>query len=155
MKWFSQRGCLCTGIDHLPDALETASAYGSVVQADLENGIWPLVTEQKPKKFDVLVVTNYLWRPLFPLLLKCLSPGGLLLYETFAKGNETVGKPSRADFLLQPGELLKLCQPLHIVAYENGFLAEPNRFVQRITAINTTPQLGSMTAPTRHLLSLE
>jgi hypothetical protein len=126
-----------------------------VVHADLENGSWPLVFEEQPQVFDVVVVTNYLWRPLFPSLLNSLSPGGLLLYETFAQGNETVGKPSRADFLLQPGELLRLCQPLHVIAYENGFLAEPARFVQRIAAVNALPQLDSIAAPTRHPLSLE
>ena len=56
-----------------------------------------------------MVVTNYLWRPLLPTILEAVEPGGVLLYETFAQGNETVGKPSRPDFLLRPGELLALC----------------------------------------------
>ena len=81
------------------------------------------------------MVTNYLWRPLWPTLLASLAPGGVLVYETFAAGNETVGKPSRPDFLLQPGELLRLCQGLRVVAYEDGFLDAPARFVQRIAAI--------------------
>jgi hypothetical protein len=87
------------------------------------------------------VVTNYLWRPLLPLLLQSLAPGGCLLYETFAAGNETVGRPARPDFLLQPGELLRVCADLQVVAYENGFLKGPDRFVQRIAAF--TPALPS------------
>jgi len=79
-----------------------------------------------------------------------VAPGGVLLYETFAAGNETVGKPSRADFLLQPGELLAACAALRVVAYEDGFLAEPARFVQRIAAIR--PREPASGAPVRSLL---
>jgi hypothetical protein len=61
--------------------------------------------------------------------------GGVLLYETFAVGNETVGRPKRADFLLAHGELLAVCAGLRIVAYEDGFLADPERVVQRIAAV--------------------
>jgi hypothetical protein len=67
-----------------------------------------------------------------------LATDGVLIYETFAAGNETVGKPSRPDFLLQPGELLARCAALHIVAYEDGFLHNPERFVQRIVAIQSS-----------------
>jgi hypothetical protein len=84
-----------------------------------------------------VVVTNYLWRPLIPTLLSSVAPGGVLLYETFASGNETVGHPARADFLLRPGELLSACASLQVVAYENGFVQNPPRFVQRIAAIRT------------------
>jgi hypothetical protein len=59
----------------------------------------------------------------------------VLIYETFTVGNETVGKPSRPDFLLQPGELLGACHGLRVIAYEDGFLDEPARFVQRIAAV--------------------
>ena len=59
----------------------------------------------------------------------------MLLYETFAAGNETVGRPSRPDFLLAPGELLDLAASLRIVAYEDGFLASPDRYVQRLAAV--------------------
>ena len=86
-----------------------------------------------------MVVTNYLWRPLLPAILQSVAPGGVLIYETFAAGNETVGKPSRPDFLLQPGELLRACAGLRVVAYEDGFLDEPARFVQRIAAVRADP----------------
>jgi hypothetical protein len=56
-----------------------------------------------------VVVTHYLWRPLLPAIMAAVAPGGVLIYETFAAGNETVGKPSRPDFLLRPGELLDAC----------------------------------------------
>jgi len=111
------------------------------------------------RQFDAVVVTNYLWRPLFPTLLASLAPGGVLIYETFAAGNETVGKPSRPDFLLQPGELLQLCKNLHVVAFENGFLSNPDRFVQRIVAMRTNrlpdatlPREGVMEPPRRYSL---
>ena len=66
-----------------------------------------------------MVVTNYLWRPLLPRIADAVAPGGVLLYETFAQGNETVGKPSRADFLLAPGELLRAFASLRVVAFED------------------------------------
>jgi hypothetical protein len=70
--------------------------------------------------------------------MQSVAPGGVLIYETFAAGNETVGKPSRPDFLLQPGELLQACNALRVVAYEDGFLDSPPRFVQRIAAVRAT-----------------
>lgn len=131
MRWFAQRGHPVTGIDRDPEATAAAGALGQAVTADIENGSWPL----PGATFAAVVVTNYLWRALFPQLLASLAEGGVLLYETFAEGNETVGKPSRPDFLLRHGELLTLCAGLRVVAYEDGFLDAPGRFVQRIAAI--------------------
>jgi SAM-dependent methyltransferase len=103
--------------------------------ADIENGPWPFMESGAPQQFGAVVVTNYLWRTLLPTLVASVAPGGVLLYETFAAGNETVGKPSRPDFLLRPGELLAACAGLRVVAYEDGFLSAPERFVQRIVAV--------------------
>jgi SAM-dependent methyltransferase len=155
MAWFAQRGCQVTGIDHAQEALDLASAFGKAVLADIENGPWPLMIDQVPQQFDAVVVTNYLWRPSFQRVLESVKQGGLLLYETFSQGNETVGKPSRADFLLKPGELLQLCQGLQVVAYENGFLGQPDRFVQRIAAFKAGGDVDGSTPIARHLLSLK
>jgi SAM-dependent methyltransferase len=131
-----------TALDRSAEALAAiglpAERFETVL-ADIEGGPWPLAGRQ----FDAVVVTNYLWRPLLPTLLDSLAPGGVLIYETFAAGNETVGKPSRPDFLLQPGELLQLCQSLRTVAYEDGFetglAGSTGRFVQRIAAVRELP----------------
>lgn len=155
MAWFAALGCHVTGVDRSAEAVNTASQYGAALQADIENGPWPLVIAGQPQPFDVVLVTNYLWRGLFPTLLHSLAPGGLLLYETFTSGNETVGKPSRPDFLLQSGELLQRCQSLQIVAFEEGFLPRPERFVQRIAAFKPTKSANTMQPPARHLLSLK
>ena len=82
-------------------------------------------------------MTNYLWRALLPTLAQSLAEGGVLIYETFAQGNETVGKPSRPDFLLKPGELLNFCteHKLRVIAYEDGFSEQPKRFMQRVVAV--------------------
>jgi SAM-dependent methyltransferase len=103
--------------------------------ADIENGPWPFIDNGAPQQFGAVVVTNYLWRALLPTIVASLAPGGVLIYETFAHGNASVGKPSRPDFLLQPGELLAACAGLRVVAYEDGFLGAPERFVQRIVAV--------------------
>jgi len=145
LRWFAQRGCRVTGVDRDAAALEPLRDAGELLVADIENGPWPLAG----RSFDAVVVTNYLWRPLLPTLVASVAPGGVLIYETFAAGNETVGKPSRPDFLLRPGELLRVADGLRIVAYEDGFLAEPDRYVQRLAAVREAP--SSAVAP-RHPL---
>jgi len=156
MAWFAARGCAVTGIDRDTDALAKASAYGHTVQADIENGPWPLMQQGQLQTFDAVVVTNYLWRPLFSTLLASLSPGGLLLYETFSHSHARIGKPSRPDFLLQDGELLHRCAWLHVIAYENGFLNAPARCVQRIAACAPgAPQHDASAPRTPALLWLE
>ena len=134
MRFLASLGHRLTGIDRDPEAIAAVATLGEAVTADIENDPWPL----PDRKFNAVIVTNYLWRPLMPHILASLAPQGLLIYETFAAGNETVGKPSRPDFLLHHGELLTLCQGLHIVAYEEGFLDPPERFVQRIVAVKAT-----------------
>lgn len=135
LRWFAGRGHPVTGVDRDAEALATQAGLGETVAADIENGPWPLAGRQ----FAAVVVTNYLWRPLFPRILESVAPGGVLLHETFAQGNETVGKPSRPDFLLAPGELLRAYGELRVVAFEDGFLDEPPRFVQRIAAVRPGP----------------
>ena len=135
MRWFAQAGHTVTGVDRSPEAVAAASTLGRVVQADIENGPWPFEGEH----FDVVVVTNYLWRPLMDTLLNSVATGGVLIYETFTDGNATVGKPSRPDFLLRTGELLQVCASLRVVAFEDGFLDRPERFVQRIVALRKPP----------------
>ncbi|MBU4183764.1 MAG: SAM-dependent methyltransferase, partial [Gammaproteobacteria bacterium] len=80
------------------------------------------------------------------LVVACGAPGGVLIYETFAAGNETVGKPSRPDFLLQSGELLQVAAGLHVVAFEDGFTDRPERFVQRIAAVRKPPDTSALPA---------
>ena len=87
-----------------------------------------------------------------PQIFASLAPGGVLLYETFAHGNASVGKPSRPDFLLQPGELLRHAAGLRVVAFEDGFLADPPRFVQRIAAVREPTPASAPTVPPRHAL---
>ena len=151
-RWFTALGHRVTALDRSAEALAAiglpAERFETVL-ADIETGPWPLAG----RHFDAVVVTNYLWRPLLPTLLASLAPGGVLIYETFAAGNETVGKPSRPDFLLQPGELLQLCQSLRTVAYEDGFetglAGSTGRFVQRIAAVRELPA----SLPAQHRLA--
>jgi SAM-dependent methyltransferase len=131
MHYLQSLGFSLLGVDRDVTALNIAQSFGDVLCADLENAPWPLTGRQ----FDAVVVNNYLWRPRFTDVLASLKPNGVLIYETFAQGNETVGKPSRADFLLEHGELIYMCQHMRIVAYEDVFLNSPDRFVQRIVAI--------------------
>lgn len=151
LRFLAARRHPVTGIDRDADALAPLQPMQRLqppcrlIVADIEAGPWPLPDE----RFDAVVVTNYLWRPLLLTLLDALAPGGLLIYETFTAGNETVGKPSRTDFLLRPGELLQACATLRTVAYEDGFIDVPPRFVQRIAAVRPDP---AAPAPARYPL---
>jgi SAM-dependent methyltransferase len=131
LRWLAARGLRVTGVDRDADALASLQGLAELVVADIENGPWPLAGRQ----FDAVVVTNYLWRPLFPQILAALAPDGVLIYETFADGHQALGRPSRPDFLLQRGELLRLCGALQVAAFEDGRLDDPHRCVQRIVAL--------------------
>lgn len=130
LRWLAEHGFRVTGVDRDAAALAPLSAIAEVEVADIESGPWPWPGRQ----WDAVLVTNYLWRPLAPVLRDAVAPGGWYLHETFAAGNETVGKPSRPDFLLRPGELLEMTQGWRVLAYEDGFAEAPPRFVQRIAA---------------------
>lgn len=146
LRWFAQRGHPVTGVDRDPEAIAAIQGLGRAVQADIENGPWPF----EGQRFAGVVVTNYLWRSLMPRLLDSVAEGGVLIYETFAIDHASVGKPSRPDFLLRPGELLTAASGLRIVAYEDGFCAAPDRFVQRLAAVRETRSREA--APARYPL---
>jgi SAM-dependent methyltransferase len=133
-RYLAARGLRVRAVDRDAPALAGLGAIAGVTaqQADLENGHWPT----GELKFDGVVVTNYLHRPLFAHILRALSPGGVLIYETFAAGNERHGKPSNPDFLLGPGELLDVVRgTLRVVAYEDIQVAAPRpACIQRICA---------------------
>lgn len=137
-RWLARHGCRVTGVDvDAACAASIASEPGiEFVQADLEGGAWPFVG----KTFDAVIVVHYLHRPLLPLLAAALAPGGLLLYETFARGNERFGRPRNPDFLLRPRELVEAFAQLRILAFEDGYVASPHpALVQRLAAANLEP----------------
>jgi SAM-dependent methyltransferase len=131
LRWLAAQGWKVTGVDRDSAAVEPLRSLGEIIIADIEGGPWPL----EGRCFDGVVVTNYLWRALLPRITASLAPGGVLVYETFADGQQHFGRPSKAEFLLQPGELLRACAGLYIVAYEDGLESEPTRRVQRIVAL--------------------
>ncbi len=159
LQWFAQRGHAVTGVDRDTAAARARVPDAALVTADIEAGPWPLTQEQAEggglREFGLVVVTNYLWRPILSHILGSIAPGGVLIYETFASGNETVGRPSRPDFLLQPGELLRECADFHIVGYENGVLHAPERFVQRIVAVRKAQANPGEPPPLGYPLSLK
>ena len=142
--FFAARGHAVTAVDRDEAALRAIAGAATTIVADLEGAPWPL----PGRRFDAVVVTNYLWRPLLASIVGAVAPGGVLLYETFAAGNETVGRPARPDFLLARAELLGVAAGLRIVAFEDGFLTDPERFVQRVVAVRD----GAAAPPHRYLL---
>jgi tellurite methyltransferase len=125
--WLAEHGMTVVALDRnehaLADLREEAARRGLTVLADLadfESGDFSF----HRAAFDLIVVTHYLYRPLFPGLVAALKPGGLLIYETFTVDQARRGKPTNPDFLLEPGELVRLVQPLEIVDSREGTFEE-------------------------------
>ncbi|VVD79174.1 SAM-dependent methyltransferase [Pandoraea horticolens] len=140
-RWLAARGAHVTAIDRDEAALATMSMLPNVttLAADLEGAPWPLA---EGATFDAVVVTNYLHRPLLSHIAASVAPGGVLIYETFAQGNERYGKPSNPLFLLAPGELLDAARmaDLRVTAFEDVTLPAPHAAcVQRLCATRATP----------------
>ena len=129
-------------LDTLAVADLGADELVEIVAADLEDGSpWPLPC----RVFDAVVVVNYLHRPLFPDIIASVAVGGLLIYETFALGNEKFGRPSNPDFLLQPEELLTVVQAeLEVLAFEQlEVQAERPAVIQHVAATRPVARSGS------------
>jgi SAM-dependent methyltransferase len=136
-RFFAARCCTVDAVDREPALAAEFAAWPGVrfLAADIEAGPWPYASRQ----FDAVVVTNYLHRPLLPVLRAAVAPGGVLLYETFAVGNERYGRPRNPDFLLRPRELLEAFADLHLLAFEDGVLVQPvPARVQRLAAVRAT-----------------
>lgn len=137
-RLFLARGHAVTLVDRNAEPLADLQRQtgATVVEADLENGdAWPFAGQT----FDAIVVVNYLHRDLFSDLVDSLAPGGVLIYETFARGNEAFCRPRNPDHLLQAGELLDLARgTLQVVAYEHGLLEAGDipGVKQRLVAVN-------------------
>jgi SAM-dependent methyltransferase len=133
-RLFAGRGHAVDAVDRDPAVLSSLAGVARVTPrcADIESGSWPYEGE----RFQGIVVANYLWRPLFPRLLAALAAEAVLIYETFAVGNERYGRPSNPDFLLRSGELLEVVRGrLRVIAYEELAVFDPRpAMVQRICA---------------------
>ncbi len=144
-RYFLERGHPVIGVDRdISGLAELRGRAGfEAVEADLEGGEpWPF----EGRQFAGIVVANYLYRPLLPVLVASLVPSGVLIYDTFARGNERFARPRNPDHLLKAGELYEAVRgKLCVVAYEHGEVREPwPAVVQRIVAIN---QGGEAVAP--------
>ena len=116
-------------LDWVPEAFRS-----QVIKHDLETGTsWDFL----PCSFDAVVVTNYLYRPIFPDLLSIIDEGGVLIYETFSKGNEIYGKPTNSNYLLEPEELIDLVRPsMRLISFKEGYSSEGKESItQKIVAV--------------------
>ena len=137
-RLFASGGARVLAVDRDADALARMSGVAGIetIAVDLERGQWPFGGQT----FDAIVVTNYLHRPLFPHLRAALADDGVLLYETFAMGNEAYGRPTNPDFLLCRDELLSLASlvpAMTVVAFEQGLVHGEGRaaVVQRLASV--------------------
>jgi SAM-dependent methyltransferase len=134
-RLFAAQGCVVEAVDRDAAALTQLDGVAGVrtVQVDLESGGWPYAG----RRFNAVVVVNYLYRLHFTELIECVEPGGFLIYETFMRGNERFGKPSNPDFLLTADELLqRVAGAFSVLAFEQGEVTHPKpAMVQRICAL--------------------
>ncbi len=142
-RLFLDLGHVVTAIDRDLSGIADLGAVPrlTALEVDLEDGSpWPL----EGRRFAAIVVTNYLNRPLFPCFVRSLDAGGVLIYETFARGNERFGRPRNPAHLLDEGELIeRLGGALHVIAYEHGEVATPRpAVVQRLCAVNAADGSG-------------
>ncbi len=146
-RWLAQQGFQVEAVDRDATALQTMQDLSGITLhlADLEGADWPL----EGRRFDAVVVCNYLYRPRLAAVLQLVAAGGVLIYETFMRGHERFGRPSRADFLLQPGELLShLGEGWSVVAFEQGEVALPRpAMVQRVCALHAGDAVGKLPLP--------
>lgn len=135
--WLAGQGYQVDAVDRDAQAVVAIQAMPniSVSITDIETGDWP----ETDQRYDGIVVSRYLFRPLLKTLAGMLNPDGVLIYETFMLGNERYGRPSNPDYLLQPDELNLVYAPLlKIYAFEQGKVDDPVPAVmQRICAINS------------------
>lgn len=149
--YLANQGYTVYAVDHDPEALARIKHdFVMTEQLDLEGETWPL-PESEYGRWNAIIVSHYLYRPHLDQLPSLLEEGGILLYETFAIGNEAFGKPSNPNFLLEHGELLDLAKrhELHVVAYRDGYTETPKpAMVQSLCASRGLPKI-------RHPLQLD
>ena len=95
---------------------------------------WPL----NKIGFEIIVVTNFLNRSIFPSIIDSINPNGYLIYETFSVGQEKIGKPCNKNYILENKELIALCNNLLTIKYEEVWAHTPENqyFKQRIICKN-------------------
>ncbi len=94
-------------------------------------------------QWELIIVFNFLHRPLFPALVAALAPGGVLLYETFTREHgRRHGRPSRPEHLLEPGELPRLVSPLEVVRRREGEFG--GRYLASVAARKPTRALRTV-----------
>tara|TARA_B100001093_G_scaffold498280_1_gene546223 strand:- start:610 stop:1131 length:522 start_codon:yes stop_codon:yes gene_type:complete len=123
-------------LDWVPEVFKS-----QVIKHDLENGTsWGFL----PSSFDAVVVTNYLYRPIFPDLLSIIDEGGVLIYETFSKGNEIYGKPTNSNYLLEPEELIDLVRPsMRLISFKEGYSNDGKESItQKIVAVKRPAKIA-------------
>jgi SAM-dependent methyltransferase len=140
-------GCRVVAADKNIPGLEDLqdNKFLEIIKTDLESADpFALNGPLHGRTFTGIIVTNYLHRPILSGLIGALTDGGVLIYETFAAGNELHGYPRNPDYLLRPGELLEIARNgvqngLQVIAYEHGLVHDPRTaVVQRLCAVKTT-----------------
>ena len=118
----ARRGLAVDAVDRRPDVLDQLARTAAAESVPLTTERRDLETEPPPDlgdgRYALVVVVNYLHRPLAPAIVRALRPGGVLVYDTFTSEQPRYGRPTNPDFLLQPGELRRLFADLTELRYD-------------------------------------
>ena len=132
----AQSGLRIRAIDRDPDAIAGLGAEADRLGLPIETDVVDLETDPPPSLgeslYDMIVVFNYLHRPLMPMLRAAVKPGGRIFYETFTTRQAERGKPRNPAFLLKEGELQELMKPFVILRSREGDI--DGRFIASIVA---------------------
>ncbi len=135
--FLAEQGFHVDAVDISPNVLESLESF--VKQQSLSISCECRDIETKglsDRKYDVIVVSYFLNRELFPQIIKALKPNGLLFYETWSQEKVDNSGPSNPDFRLQAGELLDLSQTLRPLFYrEEGDQGESSKGSRNIAML--------------------
>jgi len=125
-QFLAKNGFTVDAIDISSIVLDGLASYAMENKLQINTILRNVESDGMPeKRYDVIVVSYFLNRELFPQIVESLKPGGLLFYQTWSQLKVTDAGPSNPEFRLEAGELLDLCDSLQIILYrENGELGK-------------------------------
>jgi SAM-dependent methyltransferase len=151
-RWLARQGFETTAVDRNPEAVAALAADARAEGLAVTGVVMDLEAaglDFGGETYDVVVVVHYLHRAHFPSLLAALTPGGVLVYETFTTAQAARGRPTNPAFLLQPGELLRRVQGLAILDSREGDFE--GRLVSSVVAVRPADRdaPGALSPPHR------
>ncbi|GFO61853.1 SAM-dependent methyltransferase [Geomonas silvestris] len=108
--YLAQHGFRVTAVDISPRGLERGERRAAEVGVSVDFVQADLEAFRFDERYDLILDFNFLLRPLIPLMVAALNPGGVIVMETILD-TPSIEPGHTKSFLLQPGELVQLFEP--------------------------------------------